>query len=91
VLPRRLTSVIIWISVTGRDDTSKVNTPPPSLELMPKQEPEPPIESTLSGVLAPDAGVKDRGGHRDDAAAAAGAPTGSSVRCTGCSPVAADT
>jgi hypothetical protein len=76
VLPSLLTSAIILVTVTGRDGTSKVNTPPPSLELVPKQEPEPPIKSTLSGVLAPEAGVKDRGGDRDDAAAAAGAPTG---------------
>jgi hypothetical protein len=57
---------------------------------VPKQEPEPPIKSTLSDVLAPEAGVKDRGGDRDDAAAAAGAPTGSSVKCAGCSPDIAD-
>jgi hypothetical protein len=32
------------------------------------------MKSTLSGVLAPEAGVNERGGGRDDAVVAAGAP-----------------
>jgi hypothetical protein len=47
---------------------------------------EPPMKPTLSGMLAPEAGVKDRVGGRNDAAAAVGAIQRSSVRCAGCSP-----
>jgi hypothetical protein len=60
VQPRPLTSAIIYTTVTGSNGTSKVNTPPPlPLEQVPRPEPEPPLKSTLSGVLAPEAGVKD--------------------------------
>jgi hypothetical protein len=62
VQPRLLTSAIICSTVTGGDGTSNINTPPPSLELVPKQELEPPMKSTLSGVLALETGAKDRGG-----------------------------
>jgi hypothetical protein len=44
------------------------------------------MKPTPSRVLAQGAGVKDRGGGRNDAAAAVGAMQRSSVRCAGCSP-----